>query len=122
MVKKSWKPVRRGDAYCAPACGRGCTRVEWLKAKRAAARISKQLGPKWVPHVHENLGWFALSYLKNEAGNILLTAHVEKKAWSVGDGRLFADSTKSARAALVDYQQELAAKQRELAEIEDALR
>lgn len=43
--------------YCAPACGRGCTRVEHDRAQRAAAALCRRLGKPWTPRVWENLGW-----------------------------------------------------------------
>lgn len=52
----SWKPVRRGDIYCSPACGRGCTYREYLSAVAAAKKLAKEL-PGFKPHVCENLGW-----------------------------------------------------------------
>jgi hypothetical protein len=61
-VKKSnslsWRPVRRGDIYCSPACGRGCTWKEYEEAWKLARHIAKQL-PGFKPCVHENLGWHA---------------------------------------------------------------
>jgi hypothetical protein len=53
----SWKPVRKGKYYCAPACGRACTHAEYLKARHAARDLCKLLGPAWRPRVWENLGW-----------------------------------------------------------------
>ena len=53
----SWKPVRKGKFYCAPACGRACTHEEYLKAKEAAKELCALLGPNWKPRVWENLGW-----------------------------------------------------------------
>lgn len=52
----SWKPVRRGDIYCAPACGNGCTYQAYLNAVAAAKQLAKEL-PGFKPHVWENLGW-----------------------------------------------------------------
>lgn len=65
MKKLSWTPKRRGRLYCAPACGRGCTRAEFLRANREAkeslARIKREepgvaVGLKI--RVWENMGWF----------------------------------------------------------------
>lgn len=53
----SWKPVRRGKVYCAPACGRQCTWQQYQSAKREAAKLAKRLGRAWKPYVWENLGW-----------------------------------------------------------------
>lgn len=57
-----WIPVRRGDIYCSPGCGRGCTIDEHdfaqENAKLLCAELNKKKPGGWVPHVHENLGWF----------------------------------------------------------------
>lgn len=60
MAKRapSWKPRRRGNIYCSPACGRGCTAAEYVGAKEEAeAMASKAKG--FEPRVTENLGWHA---------------------------------------------------------------
>lgn len=49
--------VRKGNRYCAPWCGRGCTWAEHQAAVAGAARLVGRLGPGWKPQVHENLGW-----------------------------------------------------------------
>lgn len=56
--KLSWKPVRRGDVYCAPACGRGCKLEEYDRAVAGAEALAKDLGRGWKVRVWENLGWF----------------------------------------------------------------
>lgn len=56
--KLSWRPVREGDRFCAPACGRGCTHAEYVDALTKAAAVVKSLGPGWKPVVSENLGWY----------------------------------------------------------------
>lgn len=56
--KLSWKPRRRGEKYCAPACGRGCLKSEHDEALANAKRLAKLLGPGWKPTVWENLGWY----------------------------------------------------------------
>jgi hypothetical protein len=54
----SWKPKANGHKYCAPACGRGCTRAEYDKAITNAAALVKRLkGKGWRPVVFENMGW-----------------------------------------------------------------
>lgn len=61
----SWKPVRRGNVFCAPACGRGCTIAEYREAERKAKRLALRLSGvdtdvksgAWKPIIHENLGW-----------------------------------------------------------------
>lgn len=55
----SWKPVRRGPYYCAPACGGRCTILQHDHAAILANQVAKHLGDDWKPFVHENLGWFA---------------------------------------------------------------
>ena len=52
-----WKPVLNGPIFCAPLCGRGCTKAEHDKAVENAAKLAKSLGPTWKPQVWENLGW-----------------------------------------------------------------
>jgi hypothetical protein len=52
-----WEPVLRGHIYCAPACGRGCTKAAYERAQKKAAALAKRLGPRWKPRVWENLGW-----------------------------------------------------------------
>jgi hypothetical protein len=53
----SWRAVRRGKLYCAPACGGGCTIAEFDLAMAAACACARALGNGWVPDVYENLGW-----------------------------------------------------------------
>lgn len=56
----SWKAVRRGRIYCAPACGAGCTFDAYTKALKEATALAKRLNKVsegWKPVVHENLGW-----------------------------------------------------------------
>lgn len=67
----SWVPRRRGEIYCSPACGRGCTWAEYqaalAEAEKAVAVIKKRgrlslVGVK--VDVFENLGWhWALKHL-----------------------------------------------------------
>jgi hypothetical protein len=52
-----WTPVERGDMYCSPACGFGCTRAEHNEAQRRAATLVAALGDGWTPRVWEYLGW-----------------------------------------------------------------
>jgi hypothetical protein len=58
----SWKAVHRGEIYCAPACGGGCTYAAFLKANADAARLCETLDRTtgsngWTPRVSENIGW-----------------------------------------------------------------
>lgn len=57
MKELSWNPILRGVTYCAPACGRGCTRKEYEAAVAQAVGLAAELGKGWEPHVWENLGW-----------------------------------------------------------------
>lgn len=57
MKSLSWKAVRNGPTYCAPACGRGCTHAEFVAANKAADDVVRQLGAGWKKRVWENLGW-----------------------------------------------------------------
>lgn len=57
-IELSWEPKRRGDIYCAPACGAGCTHQAYLQAvKDAEVMASKAKG--FSPLVTENMGWYA---------------------------------------------------------------
>lgn len=59
----SWKARRQGTIYCAPACGRGCTKKEHDLAQERGRKLAKRLSTKkvglgkWTVLVHENLGW-----------------------------------------------------------------
>lgn len=53
------EPIRHGDIYCAPFCGRGCTVDEFERATKRARDTASMLGKDWTPHVWENLGWHA---------------------------------------------------------------
>lgn len=55
--KLSWEPIRLGDVFCAPACGRGCTFDEYTAAHDNGAALAGYLGEGWTWKVHENLGW-----------------------------------------------------------------
>src|SRR5579872_5750076 len=53
----SWKAVRKGKLYCAPACGRGCTYLEYMTATNIAHAMVDRLGKGWKIKVFENMGW-----------------------------------------------------------------
>jgi hypothetical protein len=53
----SWEPVLAGARYCAPACGRGCTKVEFNVATASAEQLARLMGGGWAACVWENLGW-----------------------------------------------------------------
>ncbi len=59
MAKElSWKPKLIGKQYCAPACGRGCTKSEYDRAVTLSNElVSRMKGKGWKPRVWENLGW-----------------------------------------------------------------
>lgn len=57
MTPGSWNPVRKGAIYCAPACGRGCTHVEWQDATHKGKVLVDRLGKGWTAVISENLGW-----------------------------------------------------------------
>lgn len=57
MKKLSWVPVRKGNIYCAPACGHGCTFAAFQAATLKAETLAERLGKGWQIHVTENLGW-----------------------------------------------------------------
>lgn len=42
---------------CAKWCGRGCTKAEYERARKAAHKLCAKLGTGWLPRVWENLGW-----------------------------------------------------------------
>jgi hypothetical protein len=52
-----WVPVKDGDRFCAPACGRGCTAQQYDTAVAKADALAARLGPGWEAVVWENLGW-----------------------------------------------------------------
>lgn len=93
----SWKPYRRGDIYCSPACGGRCTYAEYQKAIRDAERTRKQMDKPelWVARIHENLGWHWCLYHKSSNGLLSLNhtcdgtfyALISLTCPGAGDGR-----------------------------------
>ena len=53
----NWEPVLKGDIYCSPACGHGCTKAEHKEAVKKAGALAKLLGNGWKKRVWENMGW-----------------------------------------------------------------
>lgn len=49
--------LKPDGTYCAPWCGRGCTKAEHDAAQRDGAALAALLGDGWKPVVRENLGW-----------------------------------------------------------------
>ncbi len=59
-MNRNWTPVKRGGAYCSPACGGGeatCSIKRYEHAKAAGATCARDLGEGWTPRMSENLGW-----------------------------------------------------------------
>ena len=46
-VERSWEPIRIGDTYCSPACGRGCKWSAYQTCVRKANALAKRLGSNW---------------------------------------------------------------------------
>ena len=57
MNKLSWTPVRDGERFCSPACGRGCTSEEHHLASAVASATAAAFAADWRAEVWENLGW-----------------------------------------------------------------
>lgn len=53
------EPRLRGNTYCGPKCGAGCTKQQFDDAKAEAEELATVLGKQWEPVVWENLGWHA---------------------------------------------------------------
>jgi hypothetical protein len=68
-------PVRSGDKYCAPFCGRGCTWQEFERATKAAADLAAKCGPGFEPEVWENLGWHACAVKKGKEYGCISVYH-----------------------------------------------
>lgn len=56
VTSPSWKPRRRGDIYCAPACGCGCKRADYELAVSNSKMLAACMG-SYKPRVWENGGW-----------------------------------------------------------------
>ncbi len=52
-------PVSGSTMYCAPFCGRGCTRAEYEDALARGRAAADELGAGWESAPSENLGWHA---------------------------------------------------------------
>ncbi|MCP4201831.1 MAG: hypothetical protein GY769_07855 [bacterium] len=57
MKELSRKPRWRRTIYCSPACGFGCTRVQYELAVSRGERLARSLGEDWKPRIWENVGW-----------------------------------------------------------------
>lgn len=80
MKRDRWKAVRRGQRFCAPACGRGCTIHEYNAAKRNADAMVKALGQGWRAVLSENLGWFARA--EHPASGCSVSWHDQRHFWA----------------------------------------
>lgn len=72
-----WTPVLRGDTYCSPACGAGCTKAAHDAAQRKAKALARRMGPGFKPRVWENLGWHYSAERGRAADNHRALAHVD---------------------------------------------
>lgn len=99
-TEQDWRPIAKGQTYCSPACGGGCTKAEWRKAHEEANRIAQELGEGWEPVVWENLGWFAKA-VKNHS-EVSFHQYFSDAYYiaSLGGGSFSADSGESASQAL----------------------
>lgn len=59
MTEQSWKPELKGDIYCSPACGGGCTKVEFDRATKNGVELAARMGEGWKLEIWENWGWFS---------------------------------------------------------------
>jgi hypothetical protein len=79
----SWKAVRRGDVYCAPACGGGCTWAKYQEARRLATNLARRLGRGWKPALSENLGWHYHAELALAGGRAAVHYYKESRHYTV---------------------------------------
>ena len=95
----SWKALRRGPIYCAPACGFNCTWADYLKAVEAASALCRSLGRGWMPVISENMGWHY--HAAHEAG-MSVWPSAPGTFWATTNGtiRQFEGYGKTPRAAL----------------------
>lgn len=80
--KLSWKPRRKGDVYCSPACGHGCTWEEYTAAKRTGLKMltSMRKPSAWRVHVWENLGWHVIiEHVKSNGRLSVCVSHSNNK-------------------------------------------
>lgn len=119
----SWKPVRRGATYCAPACGGGCTRDSFEMATSSAKLLANGLGSAWVPHVWENLGWHFIAKSKNGSASVSVSGAQYYASIRVGVNNFMAYASTPRRAftlALGKASTMLARARVDLAELEAA--
>lgn len=74
----SWTPRRRGDIFCAPACGFDCTFAAYEAAVSMSDTIASLFGHGWRGHVWENLGWHWCIVAPNRRASISPSIHKGK--------------------------------------------
>lgn len=74
-----WAPIRRGDTYCSPACGRRCTFAAYELAVKRGKALARKLGPGWTHHVWENGGWHYQAQLTTDSP-IRVEVHADRYA------------------------------------------
>jgi hypothetical protein len=96
------KPRLRGEIYCSPSCGGGCTLAAYEKATTTSRDLAAELGAGWSPNVWENLGWHCS--VTSPCGRV--TVHVDKKGFTAflgpdsRSGGKWAESADTAREAI----------------------
>lgn len=131
----SWRAVRRGPIYCAPACGHGCTFAAYQRAKAAAERLAAQLGPGWKTRVNENMGWhwsvhgggghlhISPFYYKGKIHSFTVFVSDTPEKCCIGRWTAEGDTAKQAlEAAIAKAMGEAARITREMAHLQNALR
>lgn len=93
---------------CETWCGRGCTKKEHDRAARLALATSRALGPKWVPALNHNMGWYASAV--SSCGRVRVSANVWWKDKSVsytaflGEGKWAEQGETPRKAVLKVYE------------------
>lgn len=72
---EGWTPVQRGEIYCSPRCGHGCTRAAYDRAVTEADELAKRMGDGWLPVIWENGGW----HYKVIKGVATIRVHVDHR-------------------------------------------
>ncbi len=60
VIERDEAPVRKGDVFCSPWCGRGCKHAAYERARKDGLVLARRMGEGWSATVWENLGWFYL--------------------------------------------------------------
>lgn len=115
---QDWNPLRKGDIYCAPACGRDCTWDEFLEAHTEADKLVALLGPSWEKRVWENLGWFYEANLRgvNNCSLSLSRAHGPSMCIFNSAGGSFVSHKEDPRDAIREVFERAAAKHKTFSE------